>query len=739
MTEITAVGTPTPILDGKAKVAGSIQFTPDLKLQGMLYAKMVTSMYPHANIRGIDSTDALASPGVVAVLTADDMPDVPPESRITLLLAHGRVIFVGQPIALVLAESELAAVDGAEQVHVDYEPFPAAVTLEQALAPDAPEVWPGRYVDTSTGKSSNVASFNENNRGDVQRGFAESDVIVERTFETQIAHQGALETHGMVAQYDPMTGELTMWASTQAPFGNRTDIAAVLGIDETNIRVIGMPVGGAFGGKNGLYEPLVACAAYRVGRPVRFVLTRSEELLATVPAPALTMKVKIGAKRDGTLVALDVETMADEGCFTTGFAGTPGGLMVDLYRWQHSHRIARNVLTFKPSVGYYRGPTGPSAYFALETLIDELAIKLNIDPVDLREKNMVRTGDPRGQDGDRWPMIGSAEVLKAVREHPVWQGRTQARQQGRGVGVAFAQWGGGSESAAAMCSLHKDGTLQINVGSVDINGTMTSFALIAAEAFGIAPERVKVRFSDTANAPFSGAAAGSKVLYSTGAAVLEAAKEARQQVLQIAADLLEAAVEDIDIIDGKAQVRGAPEHAIPLAEIASQGMSWGSKFAPVIGNGRVGIEAAAPVFSAQLAEVSVDEDTGKVTVHRQVVIQDVGRAINPLAVQGQLMGGATQGLGWALYERMLYDEDGQLITGTLMDYTLPNILDAAQQIDVVLIEVASEHGPMGARGVGEAPVLAAPAAIANAIADTVGVRMTKLPMMAPDVFAAIQQ
>jgi CO/xanthine dehydrogenase Mo-binding subunit len=739
MTEVVAVGTPTPILDGKAKVTGLIQYTPDLKLPGMLYAKLVSSIYAHATITGVDKAAALAIPGVVAVLTADDMPAVVPESRIRLLLARGRVVFAGQPVALVLAESEAAAADGVEGVRVSYAPLPAALTADQALAPDAPQVWPGRFVNASTGKPGNIASYDEAATGDVAQGFAESDVVLERTFETQIAHQGAIETHGLIAYLDPMSGEMVLWASNQAPFTIRREVAEVLGMRETEVRVVSMPVGGAFGGKNGLYEPLIAAAAVHMGRPVRLVLTRTEEFLATMPAPALRIRLKIGAKRDGTLTALDIDTTSDEGCFAIGLASTPGGLMVDLYRWAHTRRVSRTVLTFKPSCGYYRGPTGPSAFFALETLIDELASTLDMDPLDLREKNLPRSGDPRGDDGERWPAVGSPAVLKAVREHPLWLGRDQSRQQGRGVGVAFAQWGGGTESSAATCALHRDGTLTINIGLADISGAMTSLALLAAEAFGVAPGNVKVRFSDTATGPYGGDTGGSKVTYSMGAAVLEAAKEARQQALQIAADELEAAVEDLDIIDGKIQVRGAPAHAIPLGEIATKGMSWGSKHAPIFGNGRTAIEDNAPVFSAQLAEVSVDEATGEVTVHRQAVIQDVGRALNPLVVRGQLMGGATQGLGWALYERMLYDDGGQLVTGTLMDYALPHSLDAATHIDVVLIEVPSEHGPMGARGVGESPVLAAPAAIANAITDAVGVRMTTLPITAPDLYTALNE
>jgi CO/xanthine dehydrogenase Mo-binding subunit len=305
------------------------------------------------------------------------------------------------------------------------------------------------------------------------------------------------------------------------------------------------------------------------------------------------------------------------------------------------------------------------------------------------------------------------------------------------VGIAVGGWLGGTEPAAAVCQLNRDGTLQVHVGSTDLHGTATSFAMMAAEVFGVGPENVRVLISDTDTAPYSGASAGSKVTYSTGSAVVEAAREARRQVLAVAGEELEAAVEDLEIVNGQVQVRGAPDRGIKLTDLAEKTYDWGSRHAPVYGAGRFAVEDSAPTFSAQLAEVEVDRDTGVVRVHRLVVAQDVGKAINPLAIDGQMRGGATQGLGWALFEEMRYDESGQLISGTLMDYAAPSIGQTPPIIDTLQVEVPSEHGPFGARGVGEAPVVPTAAAIVNAVADATGARITDLPLSAPRVWAAL--
>ncbi len=755
MPDYKAIGQPTRLMDGRAKVTGAVQYAPDLRRPGMLYAHFVTSLYAHANVRRIDAARALAVPGVVAVLTARDLPDIPPSSRSRLLLARGRVIFAGQPVAMVLATSEAAAEDGVHQVAVDYEPLPTAITMDEALGEGAPLVWPqgiptgaedagAHGADVGGGqrdekKVSNVAERSSYTRGDVAAGFAEADVIVERTFTTPMVHQSALEPQAVIAEPNPVTGGATLWASTQGPFGVRQEVARVLGVPDSDVRVIGMAVGGGFGGKNGLYEPLAAVAARAVGRPVRLVLTRMEEMLAANPAPPVRIHARLGAKRDGTLTALEGHVYIDNGCYPFGLAGFLPYMLGSFYRVPNIDLKGTDVLTFKQSAGAYRAPGATSVTFALDCLLDELAHALNLDPIEMRLRNAAHPGDPMADDKDTWPGMGMREVLEALRAHPAWQNRDRARAAGRGVGIAVGGWLGGTEPAAAVCSLNRDGLLHIHVGSVDLNGTATSMTLLAAEAFGVAPDKVRLIFSDTETAPYSGASAGSKVTYTTGAAVVLAAREARQQALAIAAEELEAAVEDLEIVDGKVQVRGVPSKAIPLSEVASQTMRFGGKYAPVFAQGRLAQTTNAPAFNAQLAEVEVDRETGEVRLHRLVVVQDVGRAINPPAVQGQMLGGAMQGVGWALYEKMAYDAQGQLLTVSWMDYAVPDITRTAPIMEAVIVEVPSENGPYGARGVGEAPVVPTAAAIANAIADAAGVRLTDLPMTAPEVLEALRR
>ncbi|MGH2524105.1 MAG: xanthine dehydrogenase family protein molybdopterin-binding subunit, partial [Anaerolineales bacterium] len=474
-------------------------------------------------------------------------------------------------------------------------------------------------------------------------------------------------------------------------------------------------------------------------RPVRLVLTRSEEMLAANPAPPVRIHARLGAKRGGTLTSLEAEIAVDDGCYPFDLAGFLGYMLGSFYRVPNLNLQCSDVLTFKPSMGAYRAPGAPSITFALDCLMDELAQSLQIDPFELRLLNASRPGDPMADDKEVWPSIGVREVLEALRAHPAWQNREQARARGRGVGIAVGGWPGGTEPAAAVCSLHRDGLLHIHVGSADLTGTATGMALLAAEAFGIAPEKVRILISDTETAPYTGASAGSKVTYTTGAAVVLAAREARQQALTIAAEELEAAIEDLEITEeGNVHVRGVPGKAISLADLAEKTMRFGGKYAPVFAQGRIAQTATAPAFNAQLAEVEVDRETGEVRLHRLVVIQDVGRAINPLAIEGQMMGGAMQGVGWALYEKMDYDAQGQLLTGTWMDYAIPHFTQAAPLIETILVEVPSEHGPFGARGVGEAPVVPTAAAIANAIADAAGIRLADLPMTAPQVLAALR-
>ena len=754
MSDFSFVGRPTPLIDGGAKVTGHLKYTADLRLPGMLHARFVMSTYAHAKIKGIDKDEALAVPGVHAVLTAADLPPLAPSSRARLMLARERVIFVGHPIALVLAENEAAAADGAECVEVDYEPLPAVTTIDAALAEDAPLVWPtgiptgaedeaahgadsGGESEDSEEQVSNIAGRTKMQKGDAEQAFAQADVIVERTFETPMVHQSSIETQALIAQPHPMTDGVTMWGSIQSPFGVRLTVAEALGVPESDVNVYGMPVGGAFGAKFGLYEPLVALVAVTVGRPVSLILTRGEELLTTNPAPALRFAGKLGFKRDGTLLAMQAHVVADTGIYPSGLGGFAAFQFANFYPTPNLLLESVNVVTFKQSVGAYRAPTSPTAFMAVETLFDEAAEELGMDPIELRLKNAAKTGDLM-PDGDEFPPIGMVETLQAVRQHPLWRNRAESKEKGRGVGVAIGGWMGGLEPGAAVCKLNRDGVLQLQIGSADLSGTPTAFALLAAEVYGLDPEQLRFVYSDTDSSPYAGGVGGSKTLYTLGNAVIRAAQEARRQTLAIAAEEFEVSAEDLEIIDGKVQVKGFPDRSLSLGEIAGKSMGFDGKYEPVHSSGRQAVTDRAPSFSAQIAEVEVDEETGEVNVVNLAVVQEVGRAINPMAVEGQMQGGATQGIGWALYEEMRYDDDGQLLSGSWMDYAMPDAMQAAP-IQTEILEIPSISGPFGARGVGEPPVIPTVAAIANAVAHATGVRLTQTPMTAPRVLTALKQ
>jgi CO/xanthine dehydrogenase Mo-binding subunit len=493
-----------------------------------------------------------------------------------------------------------------------------------------------------------------------------------------------------------------------------------------------MPVGGGFGGKFVLIEPLLAVIAVAAKRPVRLVLTRMEEFLATNPSPQCIIEVKTGARRDGTLTALQARVVFDTGVYPGSPLQIACLLLGGYYRFPNLDIHGYEVLTNRFGPGAYRAPGAPQATFAIESQLDELARKLGLDPLELRLRNAVAEGDPQ-PDGTPWPRIGLRECLERLRAHPAWRDRGAPPRGGdaagrrEGVGIAVGGWPGGLEPAAAACRLDNDGRVTVVTGSVDLTGTNTTLALIAAEVLGLRPDQVRVVNGDSDAAPFAGVSGGSKITYTVGAAVRRAAEDARQQILRIAADVLESSVEDLEIVDGTVQVRGAPARALPLAEIGRLSTTFGARFAPVDGRGTSAITANAPGFAAQLARVAVDEETGEVAVRRYVAVQDVGRALNPAAVEGQLHGGVAQGIGWALYERMVFDEDGRLLTASFLDYAVPSAT-RVPPIETAFVEVPSADGPFGAKGVGEPPVVPGAAAVANAVRDAVGVRVTEIPI-----------
>lgn len=744
------IGLSVPRIDGGEKLTGRTQFAADVEVRGALHGRLLLSPYAHARIRRLSTAGARAVPGVVAVLTAADLPfgEEAPSVRGQCLLAREEVRFAGEPVAVVVAESEAAAADGLAHLasEAEFEPLPALVDPVAASDPGAPLVQPalaGRSTEgtlhaalkvqtEAEGPPSNVATSVRFTRGDVERGLRIADVVLSRTFATSTVHQAYVEPHAVTADYDPGTRRLTVWTATQGLFYTREHVAAVLGLPEASVRIVPTAVGGGFGGKILLLEPLAGALAMVLGRPVRLVLTRSEEFHTATPAPQSVIEVTVGARRDGTLTALRARLLFDAGALPGAPISVAALLVGGTYRVPHLDVRAREVLTHKPPIGAYRAPGAPQAAFALESMVDDLARALGHDPLEFRLRNVSREGDPM-PNGEAWPRIGLADVIEAVRGDPLWHSRVSG---GAGIGAAVGGWLGGLEPASACVRLNTDGTVHVVVGAVDISGTATGLAQIAAEVLGLPLPVVRVVTGDSDSAPASGMSGGSKITYTVGSAVRQAAEDARRQILALAARRLEAAEADLEIVDGTVRVRGVPARAVAVADLARLTAGFGAAHAPVFGVASEAIVQRAPAFGAHVARVEVDAETGRVRVADYVVAQDVGRAINPAAIRGQIHGGVAQGIGWALLERMAYDADGTLLTGTFADYAVPRATDVPP-IRVTLVEVPSSHGPFGAKGVGEPPVVPVAGAIANAVADATGARLDRIPMLPETVRAAL--
>ena len=742
------IGISRPRTDSDPKVRGATRFAADIPRSGLLHARLVLAEHAHALISGIDTSAALTTPGVVAVLTAADLAlKVAADMRMFEPLASKEIVFAGQPVALVVAASEAAAADGAEAVVVTVEELPAVLDPITALQLNAPPfriTQPGLEQDADvrsvhahvgtraeaagqTDAQYNLAGRSSFRDGDVDAAFAAADVVLRRKFRTSWVYQAYLEPQAATAWVEP-DGELVVETSTQGSLYTREQLAKMLDRPISSVRVIPTPLGGAFGAKLMVVEPLAAAAAARLHQPIRLVFTRTEDFLASNPAPGCTIDLEIGAKADGSFTGLRSRFIFDAGAFTEWRVEMVAAVLIaGPYRWPAFDIDAVSVATNRIGAGSYRGPGGPQPAFALETTLDELACALGLDPLDIRAANLAQPGEPM-VDGALWPPVAARECLDAIRSHPLWRRRRELAS-GEGVGVSLGYWPGGKETASALCRLDMDGGLTVVTGSVDMTGTATAFAAIAAEAFGIRAESVRVITADTATAPLSPISGGSVVTYAVGAAVQRAAASVRAKLLAAAAQELEAAAADLEIIDGGIRVVGDPQDLLSVAELAGKLCGFGSPHEPVDSIGAAAPSSLAPSCAAHLSRVALDSETGTVTVVAHVVAQDVGRALNPALAEGQLRGGAAQGIGWALLEELHHDENGQLVTASFADYAVPRA-HAVPPIQTILIEVPSTDGPFGAKGIGEVPVIPVAAAIANGVAAAGGIRPAELPMTA---------
>ena len=757
--DVKGVGVAIPRPDGPEKVTGRVQYVADIQPKGLLHAKLLRSPHAHAKILSIDTSAAKALPGVRAVLTAKDIPHLKKKAptRAHAVLAIDRVVFMGQPVAAVAADELPIAEEALDLIKVEYQVLPVSVDPLKSMQPGSPPVADaGTEADTSEAlahsavaiakteaapaKAVNISQQARLTRGDAAKGFAESDHVLEKTYRVPMVHQGYLEPHAVLAEWD-RNGLLTLWASTQGSFNTRSEVADVLGIPENRIRVIPVECGGGFGGKiRALCEPITAVLAQVTKRPVRYVMTRREELEAGMPAPQVIIKLKTGVKKDGTLMAIDAETVIDSGAFSGAVLAVSAVFLGSMYKWPSFDIRGFEVLTHKPSVAAYRAPVAPQTIFAIESQMEQIARDLRLDPVEFRMRHLIQEGDPM-VNGQPWQNNGAKQVLARIGSHPHWTTRKQwvaAGKNGkrRGVGLALGGWLGGLQPTGATVRLNPDGSLAVLTGQVDIAGTNIALAQIAASAYGVDTDLVRITTGDTDTAPVTGLSAGSKTIYTVGAAVLQAAEDARRQTFEIAAGELEASVHDLEMVDGKITVRGLPDKGITLATIGKKGNLYMSKTPPVLGRANPAFTQQAPGFAAQLARLEVDPDTGEVTIVDFVIVQDVGKAINPIGVEGQMQGGAVQSLGMALTEGLMFDDSGRLTNPSLLDYRKLTAADLPD-LETIIVEVPSPAGPFGARGVGEPPIIPAPAAIANAIHDATGARLTELPLSPERIALAV--
>lgn len=724
---LSSVGQRTSRLNGPDIVTGRTAYADDIHLQGMLHGRVLHSPHAHAIIKSIDVSKARALPGVVDVYTAK-------ETKGTPLLVSKEARYQGDRIAFVIAEDPDIAEDAVQLIEVDYKVLPSATDPFEAMQPDAPPVLKGapteEVIEPDGSRLQNIAARSEHIDGDVDKAFAEADAIVEATYRTPFWHQTYMEPNSCTARVEP-DGRITLWTSCQGSFNIRDAVAGALNISEGNIRVIPLEMGGGFGAKNGPFvEPHAVFAAVRLGRPVKMLLSREEEFFDGRPAPGCWVRLKTAGKKDGTITAVEGRIAWDG-----GISGRSGAVnrLIGPYVIQNTKLEALGVRTNKPAPGAFRAPGAPQMAVARESNLDMLAEKLGIDPLELRMKNAVGPGH-LSPTGAPIPKEWLRDTLQAAAKEAKWGKKKLKKNQGRGI--ACGDWRNGSGATSAFITVAGDGSVTVLTGQVDITGLHTVMAQIVAEELHIPVSKIKVTLGDTDKVPYTSLSAGSKAAYSAGTAARRAGEDARQQLLKVGARLLEASEEDVELGNEKVFVTGSPDRSIDVAEIADY--ANGSNEGPIVGTSVLGAIPSYPSYAVNVATVEVDPETGRVELIDLVAAQDVGRALNPMLVEGQVEGGAVQSVAYGLMEGMVYDKEGRVGNPNLLDYAIPTIGDMPK-VKTVLVEQECQHGPYGAKGVGEPPIIPGAAAIVNAIYDAVGVRVTEIPVTPERLVKALKE
>jgi CO/xanthine dehydrogenase Mo-binding subunit len=734
------VGTRPIRPDGVDKVTGRADYGADLNMPGMVVGQVLRSPHAHAHIVSIDTAKAAAMPGVLAVITAEDFPNragfrARKKAFTDNVIASDSVYHHGHAVAAVAATSIDVARLACEAIEVTYDVRPAVFDVLDAMAEDAPVLHDDMFTEGLTeqpDQPSNIAQKTVITKGDADAGFDKADKIVERTFVTPMVHQGYIETHACVGNYNE-GGQATLWCSSQGHFDIRNLTAVVLGVDIADICVTAAEIGGGFGGKTTVYlEPLALKLSQKCNRPVKMVMSREEVFRATGPASGTVNTIKIGCKNDGTITAMQAKLIYDSGAYAGSPLG-PGCMCVFApYDVEDILIEGFEVVTNRPRVAAYRAPGAPQSMFASESVIDELAQLLDMDPIELRLKNAATEGTHAAY-GPKFPVIGLKACLEAAQQHPNYNKPLNA-DTGRGVAVGF--WFNAGNMSSAEAHLLDSGLLQIVEGNPDIGGSRASMAIMAAETMGVPYENIRVRIADTESTGYCSTTGGSRTTFATGMAVIQACEDVITQCKERAALTWGIGADQVEYSDGLVRpLPGVNAELKPmgLRDLAKSAARTGG---PISGRASLNAQGPGPSFSVNLADIHVDKETGRTTVESFTAIQDAGKAIHPAYVEGQMQGGAAQGIGWALNEEYLFDANGVMENPGFLDYRIPVASDLPM-IETQIIEVANPTHPFGVRGVGETPLVAPLAAVGNAVSRALGKRMTDLPLSPPKVLAAI--
>ena len=742
--------------DGADKVTGKAMYGADINLPGMLHGRVLRSPYAHARIKSVDTSRAAAYPGVRAVITGAEL--IQPSGRASELvegamvnmrfmsnnvMATGKVLYKGHAVAAVAATSPHVAEQALSLIDVEYEVLPPVMDAKDAMNEDSPLLHErlaamstasiragGVLDDDDPSDGTNIANHFEFTLGDLEEGFKQADVIVERDASTVAVHQGYIEPHSGTAMWHA-DGNLTLWSSSQGHFMVRESTARLVGVPISKVKAIQMEIGGGFGAKLAIYcEPLAALLARKADAPVKVTMSRTEVFEATGPTSGTNVRVKLGATKDGKLTAAEAHLIFEAGAFPG--SPVPGGAqcIMGAYDIPNAYIEGYDIVVNRPKTSAYRAPGSPAAAFAMEGAIDEMAEKLGMDPIEFRLLNSAKEGTRRAT-GPLMPKVGFIETLEAAKAHPHYSAKLEGPYRGRGVASGF--WGNNTGPSSAIATITPDGVVNLAEGSPDIGGTRASVSQQLAEVLGIPFEDVRPQVADTDSIGFTSNTGGSGVTFKTGWACYTAAQDIKGQMLERAAKIWDVSLDDVEYVDGVLQHKSDPELRLTFKQMAARQNPTGG---PIVGRAGVNPGGAGPALAFHIVDVEVDPDTGKVTILRYTALQDAGKAIHPSYVEGQIQGAVAQGIGWALNEEYFVNDQGHMMNSSFLDYRMPVSLDLPM-IDTVIVEVANPNHPYGVRGVGEVCIVPPMAAISNALYHAIGVRMTSLPMNPGKVLEAL--